>query len=464
MSAASQNDGMLSRLLTVHLAVAATLCSLCCAQPSAPRYYSVPGADAPELARRGTHAVGVRTVELVHPGQVDILKFDRETGKAPLYDRPLTVEVWYPASIPAGQQEQTVYVSALPGNAPAGGPKTFEIPGKALRDAPPEKGQAFPLVVVSHGYPGSRTFLSYLTENLASKGYVVVAIDHTDSVFGAVKGFQSTLLNRSADQLFTLQAIEKLAGAPDHFLHGVVDASRAAIVGYSMGGYGALASGGAGYSAASGIAKMVPGGYYSKWTASSAEFDGLRRDNLKAIVAIAPWGAQPPQNAWDKAGLAGIRVPSLFIDGDQDDISDYAAGVKPAFEGAVNSDRWMLVYENARHNVGGNPPPPEALGEFSTQESFDEPVWRKDRIAAINQHFITAFLDLQLKGDQSRRAYLDVPVVRSNDAAWPVARGERTGGSYSPGAGKEGHTYWKGFQRRWALGLQMHHLAPAPKP
>ena len=454
---------MLFRLLSIPLVLAPALCPPGFAQTAAPLYYSVPGADAPELARRGAHSVGVRTIELVNPGQVDILKFDKETGQAPLSDRHLMVEIWYPATIPPGQQEQTVYPSVLPGR-PAGGPSTFEIAGKALRDAPPVKDGPFPLVIVSHGYPGSRTFLTYLTENLASKGYVVAAIDHTDSVFGAVRGFQSTLLHRASDQIFTMQALAKLSGAADHFLHGLLDSSRVAIVGYSMGGYGALASGGAGYSASSGIARMVPGGYYGKWTAGNPAFEGLRRNHLKAIVAIAPWGAQPPQKAWDKDGLAGIRVPSLFIDGDQDDISDYEAGVKPAFEAAVNSDRWLLVYENARHNVGGNPAPPEALGDFGTRESFDEPVWRKDRIAAINQHFITAFLDLELKGDQSRRAYLDVPVVRASDGAWPLGPGERVGGSYSPGAGKAGHTYWKGFQRRWAVGLQLHHRAPAAKP
>ena len=455
---------MLFRCLIIHLAVSLALCSQGYAQTDAADYFSVPGADAPELAGRGSHSVGVRTLELVNPGQVDILNFDQETGKAPLYDRLLTVEIWYPATIPPGKQERTLYQSVLPSRLdarPAGVPIAFEVVGKALRDAPPVKDEQFPLVVVSHGYPGSRTFLSYLTENLASKGYVVAAIDHTDSVFGAVKGFQSTLLNRAADQIFTMRALEEMSGAADSFLHGLLDASRVAIVGYSMGGYGALASGGAGYSAASGISKSIPAGYFDKWTAGNSAFEGLHRDNLKAIVAIAPWGAQPPQSAWDKDGLAGIRIPSLFIDGDQDDVSDFEAGVKPAFEGAVNSDRWMLVYENARHNVGGNPPPPEALNDFSTRESFDEPVWRKDRITAINQHFITAFLDLHLKGDETRRGYLDVPVVRSNDGAWPLARGERAGADYSQGAVKEGHTHWKGFQRRWAVGLQLHHHAPS---
>src|ERR1043165_8849670 len=105
-----------------------------------------------------------------------------------------------------------------------------------------------------------------------------------------------------------------------------------------------------------------------------------------------------------------------------------------SYEGAVNSERWMLVYENARHNVGGNPPPPEALGKFSTQAFFDEPVWRKDRIAAINQHFITAFLDLYLKNDQSRKEYLNLPEKP------PSGRTET----------------WKGFQPRWAVGLQLY--------
>ncbi len=69
-----------------------------------------------------------------------------------------------------------------------------------MRNATPDKvASPYPLVIVSHGYPGSRVLLSYLTENLASKGYVVAAIDHTESTHGDTKGFQSTLLNRAKD-------------------------------------------------------------------------------------------------------------------------------------------------------------------------------------------------------------------------------------------------------------------------
>jgi len=71
------------------------------------------------------------------------------------------------------------------------------------------------------------------------------------------------------------------------------------------------------------------------------------------------------------------------------------------------------------------------------QEWFQDPVWRAERVNAINAHFITAFLDRYVKGDDSRAAYLDVPVARSSDGAWPApAPGAPTipYDAYSPGS------------------------------
>ncbi|MEZ5791978.1 MAG: hypothetical protein R3D34_14760 [Nitratireductor sp.] len=79
--------------------------------------------------------------------------------------------------------------------------------GRALVQAPlrgPSGG--YPLVVISHGYPGNRFLMSHLAENLATKGFVVAAIDHRDSTYDdpaylSGNGFGSTLVNRSLDQL-----------------------------------------------------------------------------------------------------------------------------------------------------------------------------------------------------------------------------------------------------------------------
>ena len=57
--------------------------------------------DAPELAPRGQYSVGVRTVALTNPNQLDVLH--AKDGQTPRYNRPVTVEVWYPARMPAGK-------------------------------------------------------------------------------------------------------------------------------------------------------------------------------------------------------------------------------------------------------------------------------------------------------------------------------------------------------------------------
>ena len=59
---------------------------------------------APELAAYGELPVGVRQLEMVNPGQINILAIDPAADKPatlPTYDRPLTVEMWYPAAADA---------------------------------------------------------------------------------------------------------------------------------------------------------------------------------------------------------------------------------------------------------------------------------------------------------------------------------------------------------------------------
>ncbi len=87
--------------------------------------------DAPELATPGNNAIGVRTLELVNKGQVDILKV--EAGKPlPQYDRPLTVEVWYPSDgTNRGGEYKDVYIRD--------GQTRVTLYGQAVRDAAPAK-------------------------------------------------------------------------------------------------------------------------------------------------------------------------------------------------------------------------------------------------------------------------------------------------------------------------------------
>ncbi len=128
--------------------------------------------DAPELAARGPFAAGVRTMELVNRDQIDAANV--EAGKPhPRGDRKLTLEVWYPAS---GADREEHYHNVVLRD----GRTRVTLKGRAIRDGEPAADGPFPLVVISHGYPGNRFLLSHLGENLATKGYVVVSIDHPE--------------------------------------------------------------------------------------------------------------------------------------------------------------------------------------------------------------------------------------------------------------------------------------------
>lgn len=395
--------------------------------------------DAPELSARGAYQVGVQTLRFVNKGQVDVL--NSKDGIDPIYDRPITVEVWYPADLAAGTEALVTYDEVM---GTANDPKRPVIPftfqGRASRDATPVSTDTpFPLVIVSHGYVGSRYLMTYLTENLASKGYIVVALDHTESTFRDAAPFQSTLLNRAKDVLFILEEVEKLGTATDkNFLAGLVNANNTAIIGYSMGGYGALNAAGAGYSegAVKFFIGMTKGSNALAVRGSSHEnYQSSIDARIKAVVAFAPWGMKA--KVWDLEGLKGLKVPTFFVAGSQDDISGYEDGIKAIYEGAVNADRYLLTYMNARHNVAPNPPPAAALApglHIDEYYRYAEPSWDQRRINNINQHFVTAFLGTHLKQEDFSKYLMLAP--NSNEKTW------------------------EGFKNRSSVGLELLHAAP----
>ncbi|MEM9361481.1 MAG: dienelactone hydrolase [Bacteroidota bacterium] len=395
--------------------------------------------DAPELSQRGKYGVGVQTLELLNKEQWDILNI--ANGKAPIYDRKITVEIWYPAVIPNGTEEIVEYTQVLGRNGTEGRPVVpFTFKGRALRDAETvQESQKYPFIILSHGYVGSRFLFTYLAENLASKGYVVASIDHTDSTYKDAANFTSTLVNRSLDQLFVLNEIDRLS-QPDanSFLSGLVDVSKTGLVGYSMGGYGGLNTCGAGYSSAAvQFYKSMTGGNNAldERTMESESYAKMMDSRIKAFVAMAPWGMA--NGVWDAKGLAGLTVPTFFIAGSEDDISGYEKGIKAIYEGAVNADRYLLTYINARHNVAPNPPTVETMQKGLNIDEYlryADSVWDMRRINNVNQHFVTAFLGIHLKGEDNM-GYLD---LESN---------ANTGN-------------WKGFKPRTSVGMELLHETP----
>ncbi len=400
--------------------------------------------DAPELAAYGEHDVGVRTLEVTAPDRVDVLN-TTSGAEAARYDRPLTLEVWYPAALPAGAPEFGTYEVMTRDGTMA------QLTGRAIRDADPEAmGAPYPLVVLSHGYPGNRFLLSHFGENLASKGYVVVSIDHTDSTYGDQAAFASTLYNRPLDQLFVVDEIDRLGAEGEGFLSGLVDASRTGIIGYSMGGYGLVNVIGGGFTeAATELGFAPPNRLLAERQAGTDAYEASLDPRIQAAVAIAPWGM--PAGFWDEDGLAGIETPVMFMAGSADDVSGYEEGTRAIFEGAVNAERYLLTFENARHNAAAPIPAPRETWDAGTFAHYADFVWDTVRMNNVAQHFVTAFFDLHLKGDETMATYLDL-VEEAEAGVWSVD---------DAGVPTDEHTYWQGFGERTALGLRFERGVPA---
>ena len=364
--------------------------------------------SAPELASYGKFAIGVRTLQATDRNRPDILA-TKEGGTTARYDRTLTLEVWYPALLAPGQKPGGDYRAIT--RDPV---ITATLHGQAVRDAAPLASEApFPLVIISHGYPGNRYLMSHLAENLASKGFITVSIDHKDSTYDDQKPFASTLYNRAFDDLFVLNEMERLgkAGAGS-FLSGRLDASRTGLVGYSMGGYGAVNVVGGGYSKASEtIAGAPPNKLLAARGAASPEYRKTIDPRIKAVIAIAPWGMQG--GFWDAEGLKGIATPVFFVAGSVDDVAGYEKGTKAIYQAAVNTDRYLLTFVNANHNAAAPIPAPAETyvaaeaGKPAAFAHYADAVWDTVRMNNILDHFATAYFDLHLKDDQEKKAYFD---------------------------------------------------------
>ena len=402
--------------------------------------------SAPELAGLGPYAVGVRTMALVDRNAIDVLDVDPAKGPPPRRDRALAVDLWYPAAARSGAQPER-YQDALAGEN--GKPVAFTIQGIAVRGAQPAPSR-FPLVIVSHGYGNATVAMSWLTENLASKGYVVAAIRHVDAYTNPT-GVPEVLLRRPLDIAFVAQSLQRSLAS-----EGLIDPARTGLIGYSMGGYGVLTSAGAELDPKSRACTLVPGESLTPYAKGGAQAAELRVANLRAVVAISPFGGS--LGAWGASGMLGIRSPLLLIAGDHDRTVDYLSGARAFFDGASNARRYLLTYHNGGHALGLVPAPLEMQHSLWDLSWFEDPVWRKDRIVGINLHMITAFLDRNLKGDESRAAYLDGLVPDSSSGEWAAAPGTPWA-AFSPGTGAI--TLWKGFQRRHAEGLELLHAEPA---
>ena len=321
---------------------------------SAEQLYTRQSPVTPELAFSGSYDVGVSTITAVDDERLNTGNFITNTSRA------LVLEVWYPADT-ADQAKMATYKNVTRLQKP------FELQGGAYRDAPALSEGSFPLILLSHGFTGYRTQMFYLGEHLASHGYIVVGIDHTDSTNSQIKkhedrpaGFASTLYNRARDQQFLLDYFT-FQQSP---VANIVDTDRAAIIGHSMGGFGAINTVGGCYDFSydklkalgtpAPLALVMPPALNSCYGGRE-----IADPRWKAVQLFAPWGGE--QDVHSAEAMNNISVPTFYFAGDQDNTSGYKTGIKKLFDQTGSEHNYMLLFKNARHNIGPHPAPAAPL-------------------------------------------------------------------------------------------------------
>jgi predicted dienelactone hydrolase len=390
-----------------------------------------PGIDAPALAPQGAYAVGYTTKDMGPP------------------ERKLAVSIWYPAR--ANSAPAITYHAALVG--PGGLPTPFTIPGLAVANAPASSGH-FPLVILAHGFNNTPEVLAWLAENLATKGYVVVAPAFRDPPKFDAPSALFAFAHRPIDiALIAAEAQLDAAAATPPFAHA--DPARTALIGYSMGGYGVVADAGA--ALAPGLAQAT-GGVMGPYVSGGTKASALKIAHLKAVVAISPASFLGTLNMFAPNGLAGITAPLFFIVGSQDHTVGYDPGVRTLFDSATSAPRYLLTLKEAGHDIALCPAPDSMRNTLWDQDWFQDPVWAKSRLIGIEAHFITAFLDTYVKADTAKAAYIDGLIPNSDDGTWP--KPAATYGAFSPGPPTA--TLWKGFQEKHATGMTLEHSGAKP--
>lgn len=204
-------------------------------------------------ALTGPYAVGSTSFYFADPARAETFTED------PNDIREITAKVWYPSEAVPGSATAP-YMSEELSSAFATGlgipAEEFvnliqSIPTNSVENAPVAAAESkYPVLFLSHGGGDMPEFNTFRAEELASQGYVVVAINHTyesalnilpDGRIASHSPLPAAAENvaaRAKDIQFVLDELEKLnaGNAPTGLFNGRLDLERLGVFGVSTGG------------------------------------------------------------------------------------------------------------------------------------------------------------------------------------------------------------------------------------
>lgn len=276
----------------------------------------------------GPYPVGVTTLEVESEG------------------RKLPVDVWYPAEEGGIGERYRLFLADV---------QLAEMisPLSAVRDAAPNHGDGpYPMVVFSHGNGGVRFQSVYLTEHLASHGFVVAAPDHVGNTFAdliderrALPAAKAALL-RPTDVSRTLDAL--LDPARAGIVSSLGDAEHVGVAGHSFGAYTAIRIAGASIDveALERDCAAHGGPVCDGWEGVEGVASQLD-PRFSAALSQAAAGSQA-FFAIDRNGYQDVAMPLMLQAGSLDQIADPPVEAFPVFE-ALLTPSFLMEIAGAGH-------------------------------------------------------------------------------------------------------------------
>ena len=224
---------------------------------------SIPFNDIPKPT--GNKNIATYSIELIDSNRLEWFT------DSPNDLRKIMIQVWYPTNEYEGEKELyidygDIRIKALADQFdynPGLFRKLINIKTNSIKRAVPSNDSSFPLIIFSHGLGGYRTQNTIMVEELASHGYVVIAIEHpydaNISIFdnGEIADYRSginyqrrhsqkltpeefwairlpQLKTRASDVSFVINQIE-IGEFPSQLLK-IIDSDNIGIFGHSFGG------------------------------------------------------------------------------------------------------------------------------------------------------------------------------------------------------------------------------------
>jgi S-formylglutathione hydrolase FrmB len=251
----------------------------------------------------GTYDVGTKTYQVNDLSRNEI--YGNQEGI-----RKFNFQIWYPFiktdehDLAPWLLDQEITSQALS--------RDFGFPGFLLNqtqfvtshsylDADFTEEKMYPIVIISHGWSGTKYLHSDLGENLASQGFIAVSIEHTYGAVASVidgeviskqedalTGFADSTSNLASntrlmmtyglDVIATIDFLETLNFNPNDIFYNHLDLNQIGAVGHSTGGGGII-------------------------------YAALHDNRIQAIIGLDAW-VEPIQDFLDEKTLA---IPSLFL-------------------------------------------------------------------------------------------------------------------------------------------------------